>query len=141
MFGKPVLKLSKTSPGNDAFNQIYPLYMNPRYPALSAYSVYLEHIVEMGYIGFGFFVWLIAATLNHGMKQLTRWRSRVDQTGSRDLMGIYLIAAIAATASLGFHGFVDTVWYRPQINTVWWLMLALIASFYDDYRSDVALRR
>ena len=35
-------------PGNDAFNQIYPRYMNSRYPALSAYSVYLEHIVEMG---------------------------------------------------------------------------------------------
>lgn len=115
-------------PGNDAFNQIYPLYMNSRYPALSAYSVYLEHIVEMGYIGFGCFLWLITVTINHGIKQLTRLRQ------SKNIRGIYLIAAIAATTSLAFHGFVDTVWYRPQVNTIWWLMLAVIASFYDDYK-------
>lgn len=116
-------------PGNDAFNQIYPRYMNSRYPALSAYSVYLEHIVEMGYIGFGCFVWLITVTINHGIRQLIRLRQ------SKNKRGLYLIAAIAATASLGFHGFVDTVWYRPQISTAWWLILAIIASFYDDYRS------
>ncbi|MCC0177699.1 putative bicarbonate transporter, IctB family [Waterburya agarophytonicola K14] len=117
-------------PGNDAFNQIYPRYMNSRYPALSAYSVYLEHIVEMGYIGFGCFLWLIAVTINHGVRQLTRLRQ------SRNKRGFYLIAAIAATASLGFHGFVDTVWYRPQINTIWWLMLAIVASFYDNIKLD-----
>ena len=27
------------------------------------------------------------------------------------------------------HGLVDTVWYRPQINTLWWLMVAIIASY------------
>lgn len=119
-------------PGNDAFNQIYPRYMNSRYPALSAYSVYLEHIVEMGYIGLGCFLWLVAVTCNHGMRQLNRLRH------SRDKRGIYLIVAIAATASLAFHGFVDTVWYRPQINTIWWLILAIIASFYDDIKSSAA---
>ena len=112
-------------PGNDAFNQIYPRYMNSRYPALSAYSVYLEHLVEMGYLGFGCFIWLLAVTFNHGIRQLSRLRSLNDPRG------IYLIAAIAATVSLAFHGFVDTVWYRPQINTLWWLVLAIIASFYD----------
>ena len=113
-------------PGNDAFNQIYPRYMNSRYPALSAYSVYLEHIVEMGYIGFSCFLWLIAVTLDRGIRQLIHLRQ------SRDIRGIYLIGAIAATASLAFHGFVDTVWYRPQINTIWWLVLAIIASFYQE---------
>ncbi len=119
-------------PGNNAFNQIYPRYMNSRYPALSAYSVYLEHIVEMGYIGFGCFLWLLAVTFNHGIRQLARLRQ------SRNVYGIYLIAAIAATASLAFHGFVDTVWYRPQINTVWWLMLAIIASFYDNVKEAIS---
>ena len=118
-------------PGNDAFNQIYPRYMNSRYPALSAYSVYLEHIVEMGYIGFGCFLWLIAVTIDHGLRQLNRLRQ------SQDRRGFYLIAAIAATVSLAFHGFVDTVWYRPQINTVWWLVLAIVASFYGDRKDDL----
>ena len=116
-------------PGNEAFNQIYPRYMNSRYPALSAYSVYLEHIVEMGYLGFGCFLWLLAVTFNHGIRQIARLRTLQDRRG------IYLIAAIAATASLAFHGLVDTVWYRPQINTIWWLVLAIIASFYDDVKN------
>lgn len=114
-------------PGNDAFNQIYPRYMNSRYPALSAYSVYLEHLVEMGYVGLGCFIWLLTVTFNHGIRQLISLRQ------SNQKQGIYLIAAIAATASLAFHGFVDTVWYRPQINTIWWLVMAIIASFYDDF--------
>jgi putative inorganic carbon (HCO3(-)) transporter len=113
-------------PGHDAFNQIYPRYMNSRYPALSAYSVYLEHIVEMGYLGFGCFLWLVTVTCNHGLQQLSRLRQ------TRNNRGLYLIAALAATVSLAFHGFVDTVWYRPQINTVWWLILAIVASFYED---------
>ena len=113
-------------PGNEAFNHIYPRYMNSRYPALSAYSVYLEHIVEMGYLGFGCFLWLLAVTFNYGIRQIARLRS------NKDRRGIYLIAAVAATVSLAFHGFVDTVWYRPQINTIWWLVLAIVASFYDD---------
>ncbi len=119
-------------PGNDAFNQIYPRYMDSRYPALSAYSVYLEHIVEMGYLGLGCFLWLLAATFTHGIRQLVRLRS------AKNKRGIYLIAAIAATVSLAFHGIVDTVWYRPQINTIWWLILAIIASFYDDLESEVS---
>ncbi len=113
-------------PGHDAFNKIYPRYMDSRYPALSAYSIYLEHIVEMGYIGLGCFIWLLVVTFNHGIGQLIRLRQ------SKNKRGIYLIAAVAAIASLAFHGFVDTVWYRPQINTLWWLTLAIIASFYDD---------
>ena len=117
-------------PGNDAFNQIYPRYMNPRYPALSAYSVYLEHLVEMGYLGFGCFVWLVTVTIDYGIRQL----SRLCQNKTK--RGFYLIGALAAAVSLAFHGFVDTVWYRPQINTVWWLVLAIIASFYADFEGN-----
>ena len=113
-------------PGHDAFNQIYPRYMNSRYPALSAYSIYLEHIVEMGYIGLGCFLWLIVVTFNHGIRQLTRLRNE------RNKRGIWLIAAIAATAGLSLHGLVDTVWYRPQISTLWWFMMAIVASYYDN---------
>jgi putative inorganic carbon (HCO3(-)) transporter len=28
------------------------------------------------------------------------------------------------------HGTVDTVWYRPEVNTVWWLMVGLVASYW-----------
>jgi putative inorganic carbon (HCO3(-)) transporter len=29
------------------------------------------------------------------------------------------------------HGTVDTVWYRPEVNTVWWLMVAMVASYWS----------
>ena len=31
-----------------------------------------------------------------------------------------------------FHGLFDTVWYRPQVNTLWWFMLAIIASQFGE---------
>jgi putative inorganic carbon (HCO3(-)) transporter len=49
---------------------------------------------------------------------------------TRDLDGFWLMGAIATLVGLLSHGLVDTVWYRPQINTLWWLMIALIASYY-----------
>lgn len=109
-------------PGNEAFNAIYPRYMDPRYPALSAYSIYLEHIVEMGYLGFASFIGLIIGTLYYGWRQIELLRQ------SRDVAGLWLIGAIAAIVGLLVHGVVDTVWYRPSIHTLWWLMLGIIAS-------------
>ena len=41
------------------------------------------------------------------------------------------MAAIAAMAGLMAQGLFDTVWYRPQVNTLWWFLVALIASQYQ----------
>jgi putative inorganic carbon (hco3(-)) transporter len=30
----------------------------------------------------------------------------------------------------------DTVWYRPQVNTLWWMMVAIVASFYQPFQSE-----
>ena len=109
-------------PGNEAFNAVYPRYMNPRYPALSAYSIYLEHIVELGYVGFSVFLGLIGATFYRGWQRVNYLRQ------SRNVQGLWVIGAIAATVGLLAHGVVDTVWYRPSIHTLWWLMLGIIAS-------------
>ncbi|NER24269.1 MAG: putative bicarbonate transporter, IctB family [Symploca sp. SIO1C2] len=111
-------------PGNDAFNKIYPLYQRPRFTALSAYSIFLEIAVETGFIGLLCFLWLLAVTFNQGMEQLKRLR----ELGNAQ--GFWLIAAIAAASGMLAHGLVDTVWYRPQVITLWWLMVGIIASFY-----------
>ena len=118
--------LTGIGPGNETFKAIYPRYMDSRYPALSAYSIYLEHIVEIGLVGFSCFLWLIVVTFNHGITQMNRLRQ------SKNAQGLWLIAAIAAIVGLLVHGFVDTVWYRPQVNTLWWFMLAIIASQFGD---------
>jgi putative inorganic carbon (HCO3(-)) transporter len=45
--------------------------------------------------------------------------------------GYWLLAALATMAGMLAHGLVDTVWYRPQVSTLFWLMLALVAGFYQ----------
>ncbi|MUH01725.1 putative bicarbonate transporter, IctB family [Scytonema sp. UIC 10036] len=116
--------LTGIGPGHNAFNKIYPLYQLPRYTALSAYSIFLEIAVETGLIGLASFLWLLIVIFNTGLLQLRRLRE------STSLDGFWIIGAIAAiTGTLG-HNTVDTVWFRPEVNTVWWLMVALIASYY-----------
>ncbi len=119
---RPILGIG---PGNVAFNSIYPYYQRPRFSALSAYSIPLEVLVETGIIGFTCFLWLLVVTFNLGWTQLQRLRI------SRNRDGFWLMGAIATLLGLLSHGFVDTVWYRPQVNSLWWLMIALIASYYS----------
>lgn len=111
-------------PGHASFNKVYPLYQVPRFSALSAYSIILEITVEMGFIGLGVFLWLLTVTFNTGWLQLRQFR----QTHSTD--GLWLIGAIGSLVAMLGHGLVDTVWYRPEINTLWWLMVGLVASYW-----------
>ena len=117
-------------PGIAAFNKIYPLYMSPKYSALSAYSVLLETAVETGLIGLSIFVWLLVITVNQGVQQIQRLRDKNNPAG------MWLIAAIAAMAGLMAQGLFDTVWYRPQVNTLWWFMVALVASQYQPLNNE-----
>ena len=117
----PVLGIG---PGDPPFKKIYPLYQRAKFSALSAYSILLEVTVEMGMIGLFSFLWLLLVTFNQGFVQLKRLR----QVSDRD--GFWLIGILGALAAMFAHGCVDTVLYRPAVNTLWWLMIALIASFY-----------
>ncbi|MBL1175749.1 IctB family putative bicarbonate transporter [Pantanalinema sp. GBBB05] len=126
---RPVIGIG---PGNSVFNKIYPLYQRPKYSALSAYSIYLEALVEAGVIGFTCFLWLLLVTLNLGWSQLQRLRSLGDP------QGFWLMAAIASLLGMMGHGLVDTVLYRPEVNTLWWLTIALIASFYRPQSTTLA---
>jgi putative inorganic carbon (HCO3(-)) transporter len=117
----PVLGIG---PGNDAFNRIYPRYQETGFTALSAYSVFLELAVEGGFLGLGCFLWLLLVTFNQGWLQLQKLR----QSANRE--GFWLLATLATMTGMLAHGLVDTVWYRPQVSTLWWLMVALVASYY-----------
>ena len=111
-------------PGNNAFNQIYPFYQRANYSALSAYSIYLELWVEVGVIGLSNFGWMLLVLFRQGWEQLQRLRAQ----DSREIF--WLMAAIAIVCGMLAHGVVDTVWYRPEIATLWWLMVAIITSYY-----------
>lgn len=118
---RPILGIG---PGNDAFNKVYPRYQETGYTALSAYSIPLEIAVETGLIGLGCFLWMLLVTFNQGWIRLQALRRRVDREA------FWLIAAIATMFGMLSHGVVDTVWYRPQVSTLWWLVIAMVASYY-----------
>lgn len=111
-------------PGNEAFNKIYPLFQRPKFTALSAYSIYFETAVEAGIIGILSFFWILIVAFQQGCKQLGQLRQ------SRSPEGFWLIGVMTGMSGLLVQGAFDTVWYRPQISTLWWALLAIIASFF-----------
>ncbi|MEN9245794.1 MAG: IctB family putative bicarbonate transporter [Thermostichales cyanobacterium SRBZ-1_bins_19] len=109
-------------PGNRAFNRVYPLYQDPRYSALGAYSVPLELALEVGIPGAVLFFTMVAWILRLGWQ---RWQVDVQR---RDRAGLWLAAGLAAAAGMLGHGLVDTVWARPQVQMLWWLSIALMTA-------------
>jgi putative inorganic carbon (hco3(-)) transporter len=117
---KPVLGIG---PGNKAFNLVYPFYQRPGYSALGTYSIPLEITVETGIIGLVCYAWFIVVAVQQAWKNLNRLRD------TRASEGLWIAAALSAIAGLMAQGLFDTVWYRPQVQILWWMAIALIASF------------
>jgi putative inorganic carbon (hco3(-)) transporter len=113
-------------PGDRVFKKIYPIYQtSPRFGAIGAYSIFKETMVEVGYLGFAGLIWLLVVTANCGIQGLIRLR----QIG--DPQAFWLMAAIVSMVATIAQGATDTVWYRPEIQTLWWLTIGIIASFYQ----------
>jgi putative inorganic carbon (HCO3(-)) transporter len=104
-------------PGNTAFNLIYPLYQQPKFNALSAYSVPLELLVEGGVPYLLAALGLLIASLRAGLAQLkgeSNW-------------ALPALAALAAIAGLGVQGITDTIFFRPEVQLTGWFCLASLA--------------
>ena len=104
--------------GNQNFREIYGLYMKTGFDALSAYNIFLEIAVESGIFAliafFGFLITLIINSIKFTIK-------------STDANSIILVStALTSICAVCFHGFVDTVFFRPQIQFVFWTMVAII---------------
>ena len=103
--------------GNQNFREIYGLYMKTGFDALSAYNIYLEIAVESGifalvaYLGFLF-------TL---IKNAVRFILKSADTNAV----IFVATALISICAVSIHGFVDTVFFRPQIQFLFWTMVAV----------------
>ncbi|BAQ63269.1 IctB family putative bicarbonate transporter [Geminocystis sp. NIES-3709] len=109
--------------GNKVFNKIYPTYMQTKFTALSTYCVFLEIAIESGLIGLIAFLGIIGSTFQRGMQLIKMMKPQ------NDLQAMGVIASLSAIAGLATQGLFDTVWFRPQVNTLWWLCIAVVASF------------
>lgn len=101
--------------GNDTFRKVYALYMVSGFEALGAYNIFLEEAVEKGVVGLLIFLWLLVAA---SFRALYHAAGKVERAWS--------VAAVAVLMGLSVHGMVDTVFYRPSVQILFWLTLAVI---------------
>ena len=105
-------------PGNNAFNSIYPLYQQPKFNALSAYSVPLEILVETGIAGLIACVGLLQSSIRSGLRGL-----RINEPAAGAAL-----ASLAAIAGLMGQGIADTIFFRPEVQIIGWYCLATLTS-------------
>jgi putative inorganic carbon (HCO3(-)) transporter len=104
-------------PGNTAFNLIYPLYQQPKFNALSAYSIPLELLVEAGVPGLLAGVALLFTAVRTGLRQ----------GQGQGPLHLPALAAVAAFAGLAVQGLTDTIFFRPEVQLVAFFCLATLA--------------
>lgn len=109
--------------GNKNFREIYGLYMKTGFDALSAYNIYLETAVESGVFA------LIAFLIYLGMQIFNSLKFIFN---SKDTVKVLLVlSAFLSLIGAMSHGMVDTVFYRPQIQLIFWTMMATITVVAD----------
>ncbi|MBQ3640744.1 O-antigen ligase family protein [bacterium] len=106
--------------GNKVFREIYGLYMLSGFDALSCYCVLLEMAVESGIFAAIFFILFLIALLYCSFKMFIK---------SNDINQKILIA-VAAVSIIGvmIHGIFDTIFFRPQVQFIFWTMAAILVS-------------
>lgn len=118
--------------GNQAFCQAYGLYMRSGFDALATYCVPLEIAVETGIFGLLSFCLIIISTLCRG--HLFFWQKTEDKTSEAGILfSKWIVAGMSvALLSLCVHGLVDTVFFRPPVQFIFFLLLSLLAQSWPD---------
>ncbi len=106
--------------GNQNFREIYGLYMKTGFDALSAYNIYLETAVESGIFALLAFLGFLFTLIIDGAKYIYR---------SNDTKSvIWVSVAFLSICGVMIHGMVDTVFFRPQIQIIFWTMVAILSN-------------
>ena len=106
--------------GNKNFREIYGLYMKTGFDALSAYNIFLETAVESGIFALIAFVGFLIVMIKDSVLYILK---------SDNIKNVIFISAgIISIIAVMVHGLVDTVFFRPQIQFVFWTMAAVVSS-------------
>ncbi len=109
--------------GNQNFREIYGLYMKTGFDALSAYNIFLEIAVESGIFALIAFLGFLVTLVKNAVKFIFK---------SEDVKKVILVSAgIISVCAVCVHGMVDTVFFRPQIQFVFWTLVAIISNLSD----------
>jgi putative inorganic carbon (HCO3(-)) transporter len=104
--------------GNKAFRLAYGLYMRSSFDALGTYCVPLEVAVETGVLGLVAFFWMLLVVLSRAHNNF--W------TSTDPVLRWITIGAAASLIGMMAHGLVDTVFLRPQVQFIFWLLIAML---------------
>lgn len=107
-------------PGNTVFRLTYGFYMVTGFDALGAYCVPLEIAAESGIFALLAFAWMLLMIGIKGIKTIISDASPEQK--------IIIAACLTGVTGIMLHGMVDTVFYRPQINTIFWMLVAVFAA-------------
>ncbi|MEB3265329.1 MAG: IctB family putative bicarbonate transporter [Cyanobacteriota bacterium] len=105
-------------PGNDAFNLIYPQFQQPKFNALSAYSIPLELLVEAG----------VPGLLAGGGLVLAMVRTSLAQWRGDGALALPALGSLAMALGLIVQGLTDTIFFRPEVQLVALFGLATVAA-------------
>ena len=108
--------------GNQTFREIYGLYMVSAFDALSSYNIFLEIGVESGIFALICFILIFFTLLYYGFRFIL--------SNNRDNMidKIIVSGSILVLIATIVHGFVDTVFFRPQVQFIFWLNIAILTT-------------
>ena len=114
--------------GNKNFREIYGLYMKTGFDALSSYNIYLETAVESGIFALIAFLTLLIKISYDCIKKIY---SAINAESA-----VLIASCIIAIWAMMLHGMVDTVFFRPQLQFLFWTYIAVINS-YESAKKEV----
>ena len=103
--------------GNKNFREVYGLYMKSGYDALGSYSVPLEIAVESGIFALVSFITFLALWIKDCIKTI----QNSDLTNKIIIFSLVISVLMTMT-----HGLFDTIWFRPQVQILFWLNIAFL---------------
>ena len=115
--------------GNKNFREIYGLYMKTGFDALSAYNIYLETAVESGVFALIAFLGFLFSLSYKAIKAIMNFENKEYI--------IYLSACIISIWGILFHGLVDTIYFRPQLQFIFWTYIAIICAILSTQKTKM----
>ena len=110
--------------GNQNFREIYGLYMKTGYDALGSYCVPLEIAVESGIFALLAFVAFLILFIRKCFRIFKDEKYPINSK----ILALSLVLIICAVMG---HGLFDTIWFRPQIQFLFWTNIAMLKILED----------
>ncbi|MCD7780103.1 MAG: O-antigen ligase family protein, partial [Candidatus Gastranaerophilales bacterium] len=114
--------------GNKVFREIYGLYMLSGFDALSCYCVFLEIAVESGIFTLLAYLIFLLSLLFSAIKKFLK---------SNDFnYKILLFVSFISVLAVMFHGLFDTIYFRPQVQFIFWTMAAILTTLVRESKTE-----